>query len=228
MFSLPIDPAILILGIALVVVLYLYFKEQQSKAKLQRETHEFIESIPEDAWNALEQSIQTSRDMVGEAELESVKILAGTKISRDKLENEYNKRLMDLTTKTEGVVTEAKTQFLNFLADLEKKSQAFEETSRKVSENKINQLFEGLESKLSDFLIKTETSTTSSIELELKSTRSLIDTYKEQQLKLIDENIVAILEQTLSLVLGKKLTLSDQVDLVYQSLERAKVEKFIL
>ena len=44
---------------------------------------------------------------------------------------------------------------------------------------------------------------------------------------LLNNNIVAMLEKTLSLVISKKLTLKDQVDLVYEALEEAKIERFI-
>lgn len=67
-----------------------------------------------------------------------------------------------------------------------------------------------------------------SIELELKAARQLIETYKQQQLKVIDENVIAMLEKTLSLVLTKKISLQDQVELVYEALEKAKAEKFIV
>jgi hypothetical protein len=56
----------------------------------------------------------------------------------------------------------------------------------------------------------------------------LIDTYKVQQMNVIDENIMAMLEKTLSLVLAKNLDLKDQMDLVYESLEKAKAEKFVV
>jgi hypothetical protein len=47
-------------------------------------------------------------------------------------------------------------------------------------------------------------------------------------MNVIDENIMAMLEKTLSLVLAKNLDLKDQMDLVYESLEKAKAEKFVV
>ena len=114
------------------------------------------------------------------------------------------------------------------MQDLQKRSGEFEQASQSSGQERINQLFERLETKLSDFLIQTEQKTTSSIELELKAARQLLDTYKSEQLKLIDENIMAMMEQTLSLVLAKKLSLKDQLDLIYEALEKAKIEKFIV
>ena len=114
------------------------------------------------------------------------------------------------------------------MQDLQKRSAEFEEAQKASGQQRINQLFDQVESKLSDFLIQTAEKTTSSIELELKASRQLIDTYKTEQLKLIDENIIAMMERTMSIVLAKKLSLKDQLDLVYEALEKAKVEKFIV
>ena len=43
-------------------------------------------------------------------------------------------------------------------------------------------------------------------------------------MEVLDENIVAVLEKTLNVVVGKKLTLGDQTELVYEALEQAKKE----
>lgn len=228
MFNLPIDPAILLSIVALIVVFYLYLHERKLKEHAQRQGQELFESIPEEVWHTLEQSMQKSTEMVDQAELEGVKIVAESKLARDDFEKDYQAKLSEVTTKTETLIESAKNEFLTFIKGLEEKSQEFETTYRKTSEDKINSLFQNLEQRLSDFLVKTETSTTSSIQLELSSTRHLIDTYKDQQLKLIDENIIAMLEQTLNIVLGKKLSLADQVELVSEALEKAKVEKFIV
>ena len=100
--------------------------------------------------------------------------------------------------------------------------------TQQVAISKMTQLFENFETRITNFLVQAESASTRSIELELQSARQLIETYKNEQLALIDENIVAMMEQTLSSVLGKKLSLKDQLDLVYESLEKAKVDKFII
>ena len=114
------------------------------------------------------------------------------------------------------------------MADLQKRSAQFEQSSQSATQQRISELFERLEQKLSDFLIQTEQKTTNSLELELKATRNLVEGYKAQQLKLIDENIIAMMEQTLNIVLGKKLSLKDQLDLIYEALEKAKIDKFVV
>lgn len=144
------------------------------------------------------------------------------------LVSDYSSKLANLIDSSKGSINSTQAELIKFMDDLQKRGADFEQASRTSTEKRIGELFERLETKLSDFLIQTEQKTTSSIELELKSTRALIETYKNEQLRIIDENIIAMMEQTLSIVLAKKLSLKDQLDLIYEALEKAKVEKFIV
>lgn len=218
----------ILFGLAFFISILLYLREYNLRRKLESEGDKFLQSIKEKGWQTLHQSIKKSQDLLGEAELEGVKVVASSKLETSKLEQEYSKKLSELVGQSQQTITSAQEQLIQFMASLQKRSQEFEEVSRQTGEQRINQLFERLENKLADFLVQTEQKTTSSIELELRAARQLIDTYKTQQLKLIDENILAMMEQTLNIVLSKKLSLKDQLDLVYEALEKAKVEKFIV
>lgn len=118
--------------------------------------------------------------------------------------------------------------FKVFLEELKKQAQSTQAANWEAEKFRVGELFEEFETKLADFLLQAEQKMMLSVDLELKSARQLVDTYKVQQMNVIDENIVAMLEKTLSLVLAKNLNLKDQVDLVYESLERAKTESFLV
>lgn len=215
--NLPIDFTSLILAIVTVVAILLYLHELMQK-KTQR--------TPD--WDNLHDSIKKADAIIGKAEIEGIKILAESKLGTSIFETEYEKKLSELLNESQKVITSAQGQLLEFMQDLQKRSEGFEEAQKVSGEQRINQLFDRVESRLADFLIQTEQKTASSIELELKAARQLVDIYKSEQLKLIDENILAMMEQTLSIVLAKKLSLKDQLDLIYEALEKAKVEKFIV
>lgn len=100
--------------------------------------------------------------------------------------------------------------------------------SQNTIKERINEYLLNFEQSLSAFLTNSQQQSSQAINLELKSAHSLIDSYKQQQLQLIDENIIAVLEKTLSLVLRKRLSLKEHMDLVFESLERAKIEKFFV
>lgn len=122
----------------------------------------------------------------------------------------------------------AQNQYENFLKQLGEASQKSQFQSMEGAKQKVDKLFEDFEVKLADFLLQSEQKMMLAVDLELRSARQLIDTYKVQQMNVIDENIMAMLEKTLSLVLAKNLNLKDQMDLVYDSLEKAKAEKFVV
>lgn len=180
----------------------------------------------------LRKAYKKAQEILGKAELEGIKVVADTKVTTRALEERYKEE-------TEGVVKEleksfseglkrASAEFKIYLDELKKISEKSQNDTQSYMQSRVNQILDKFETNLADFLTQTEQKSISSIELELKGARNLIDTYKTQQLTLIDENIIAMLEKTLSLVITKKLTLKDQVDLVYEALEKAKVEKFIV
>ena len=216
MSDLPI-PTTIILGFSTTLALILYIREYFLRKKASAEQEKI--SI---------QTRQKSIQMLNAAQMAETHVISEGNYATQKLISEFKTELENLIKTSSTSITSSQDQLIKFMRDLQKRAAEFEEASRKATEQRINQIFERLETKLSDFLIQTEQKTTSSIELELKSTRELIETYKAQQLKLIDENIISMMEQTISLVLGKKLSLKDQLDLVYEALEKAKIEKFIV
>lgn len=219
--NLPLEPTTLVLVLTLTIATILYLREYNLRKKGEAEGDKFLNKIKEKGWETLNQSIKKSQAIIGEAEIEGIKETA-------KIELDFQKILTQSLDQSKQTIVAAQNQLLKFMQDLKIRSQEFEEASKASGEARINQLFDRVENRLSDFLMQTEQKTTSSIELELKSARELVEAYKNEQLKLIDENIIAMMEQTLSLVLGKKLSLKDQLDLIYEALEKAKVEKFIV
>src|SRR3989344_6096994 len=143
-------------------------------------------------------------------------------------EAEFEKFLKHLTDVLDNKTDATFKEFTTFLEGSRTDSQKSQAANWEGAKTRVNELFENFETKLADFLLQTEQKMMLSVDLELKSARQLIDTYKVQQMNIIDENIVAMLEKTLSLVLAKNLNLRDQVDLVYESLERAKTESFLV
>lgn len=225
---LPFDPITLVLAFATAVAVLFYLREYNLRKKLESRSDKFLESVTEKGWETLHQSIKKSQELLSQAELEGVEVAAESKLETKKFEQAFSEQLAEALNASKQTITRAQAALLVFMQDLQKRSSEFEEAEKTAGEQRINQLFDRMENRLSDFLMQTAAKTTSSIELELKASRELIETYKAEQLKLIDENIIAMMEQTLNLVLAKKLSLKDQLDLVYEALEKAKVEKFVV
>ncbi len=163
---------------------------------------------------AMQDAQLKANQIIQQAQTAAIKITATDKAS--------------LETISRQALAQTEQQFKTYLQELATAAQGSLTGREQLIEQKINQLFESFEENLSSFLTQTQQQSVKSVELEMQAARQLIQTYKQQQFKLIDENIVSMLERTLSLVLVKKLSLKEQIDLVYESLEKAKAEKFIV
>ncbi len=217
MSYLPIEPSVLIIGLIATLFSALYLREYFLRKKEQGMLRQI--SV---------ETRQKTTELLTAAQAAETQVIAQSNYTTKKLIEEFKTKLEEMVKNSQSSITASQDVLIKFMNDLQKRSVEFEEASGASTEQRIGELFEKLESKLSDFLITTEQKTTSSIELELKAARELIETYKNGQLKLIDENIIAMMEQTLNIVLAKKLSLKDQLDLVYEALERAKIEKFVV
>jgi len=227
--NLPMIIYLFVLSGATLGATFLYLREVSLRKKFQNQEEEkILEKYREEGLETLHNSIQKSQAILGEAELEGIKVIASSKIETKKMEEAVDSQVAELIKESQETINKSQAQLIQFMQDLQKRSLEFEETSKKTTQERINKVFNSLEEKLADFLVTTEQKTTSSIELELRAARNLIDSYRTQQMKLIEENIIAMMEQTLSMVLGKKLSLKDQVEIVYEALEKAKIDKFIV
>lgn len=235
---LPINPINLILLLVSLSLAALYLRRYYLRKSSSKQEEKYLEEAREKAYDLLNKSYQKSQNVIGVAELEGIKMAAESRLSTNKLEeelltqlkatiNQSQQSIQEVTDRVQSSILASEQQFRDHLTELQIKGEQVEAANLQVIQEQTNKLFEGFETKLSDFLIQTEQKTTQTIELELRSTRELIETYKEQQLSLIDENIIAVMERTLSIVLGKKLSLKEHVELVYEALEKAKAEKFI-
>lgn len=217
MINLPVSIPVIILAIITLLTYLLYLREYFLRKKILHEQQIISQ-----------QTRQKSLQLLEAAEQAETQLLSSNKYFAQKLASEFSTKLEKMLQNSQATITAQTNVLTKFLSDLQIKSSESEETQRKTIEQTINQMFANLEQRLSDFLTSTEQKTTQSIELELKGARNLIESYKEQQLKLIDENIIAMMEQTLNIVLAKKLTLKDQLELVYEALEKAKLDKFVV
>lgn len=228
MIPLPTDHVTTILGVTTAISLFLavYFYQQKKSAILDGD--KYLNEAQAKGYDLLHNAMKKSQTLLGNAELEGVKMVAETKLSTGKMASEYQTRLADILSQAQRSISLTDQGFKEFIGNLQKLTGQIQTDIEEEAKKRADQMFSDFEERLSNFLIQTEQKSTTSIELELRSARQLIDAYKTQQLRLIDENIIAIMERTLNLVLNKKLSLKDQLELVYEALEKAKAEKFII
>ncbi len=199
-----VNQIIIFLGLASVVGLVVY------NFRLNNKKPDPLSEDQQKSYKLIHDAIKKSQAILSSAELDAIKETADIKVI-------FKEEL-----------TQAEQEYLNYLKFLKESADTAKNAGDEAIRERVEGIFVKFEEKLTDFLTQTQERSVETIDLEIKAARQLLDTYKQQQLKVVDENIIAMLERTLALVLAKKLTLSDQVDLVYESLEKAKMEKFII
>ncbi len=195
---------IIIVSLITLICFGLLLRELTQKKRQVKDLEDVeLNKTHEQALASLLEAHKKAQDVLNQAERTSVKLVENSNMVTGKLEADYEAHI----------------------------NQGIEVAVAKASEmmnQKLNTLFDAFENKLTQMLQETQNRSISAIDLELKAARNLIETYKAGQLAVVDENIIAMLEKTLSLVLAKKLTLSDQLELVEEALEKAKAEKVII
>jgi len=205
------DAIIIISTILSVFSLCLFISERNKRLKLKKQIDTPL----------LESANSEASEIINRASIKAQTILGKSVQTEMKLEEVQATQAKALQEAMEKRFEAAFKEYLEYL-------NATREKANQVLTQKTQTVFERFEQNLSDFLIQTQQKSTYTIDLEMQAARNLIDTYKRQQLNLIDEHIIAVLERTLSIVLAKKLSLEDQVDLINEALEKAKTEKFII
>lgn len=132
----------------------------------------------------------------------------------------FSSRLEESTNKAEG-------EFTSYLEDLRTRSEQTSSLLDQSKQERLDKLFLKMEENITQLINSTMYKHLANIENELDSSRRMVESYAQKQLHVIDQNIIDILERTLSIVLVKKLSLREQLDLVYEALEKAKAEKYL-
>ncbi len=223
----------IIFGLIALISTILWIKQEHNASQQNDRdwSNTYLNNLYGRSRDVLLDAFRKSDQILAESEKERGEILSkyihSISESTKSYQEKYNTLFDQTKTKLSSDISVLTDDFANYLNNLKTTTNELQTLATTSIQDKINNLIEKFEQDLTDFFAKTERQSIQSIELEIKSARQLIDSYKQQQMMLIDDNVVAILERTLSLVLTKKLSLRDQMDLINEALEQAKVEKFI-
>ena len=221
---------LLLLTITVIVWLIKEFSKH-NKTPIENFDKTTVSDLTSKNYELLHSTIQKSEQLITAAENEGVKIASESKFRTTELEQRYEKILSESvdTTKQKfyGSIVKADEEFVGYLLDLKSRGEQVQTLIDSTVKQKVDDLFTKLNTNLTGVVTKSVADSLAAIQKELENSRSSVENYKQKQIRLIDENIIDVLEKTLSIVLVKKLTLKDQLDLVYEALEKAKIEKFL-
>ncbi|GEM_PF-1575027 len=222
--SIPRLPAVVagaVLSVFLVLMVYLNYTKKQKQTSV-------LETNQQKGYGILQSAIKKAEAIIAQAELTGIKVSAQSKLQTKDLEEMYLLSVKETMRQSEQAVRQSQEEVKAYVLRLGSQAEKSTSQNGEMLKQQVNKVFETFEENLSAFLTQTQQQSTQAIQLEMQAARGLIETYKQQQFHLVDENVVAMLERTLSLVLIKKLSFKEHVDLVYEALEKAKEEKFFV
>lgn len=213
-------------------LLYLYWELYRKYVEVKKKVKSTdFDQIQKQTRSILSKALTKAHSIITRAQQEGSDIIHETESTTKTLAQHYQEELDQITKNLEAQITQevqkAESDFAKYLGSLKSHADASTGQVHKYVQTRADQTFTSLDQQLAETVKQLHIRSATAIEEELKKARQAVETYKAEQTRVVDNNIVAILEKTLNLVLTKKLTLKDHMDLVYEALEKAKVEKMI-
>lgn len=209
----------------------IYFKRRLGGKESTPRAYITLEGARQKGLKILHQATKLAQTILGQAELEGIKVVADSKFRTKTLEQRFEQQLTETAARLELTFTQetlqAEKEFIQYLADLKVRTEQTQNILIQNLEQQTGELLKKLRQNLTAFSTQTQQQSLSLADQELKEAKKVIEDYKRQKLALIDEQIGQILEKTISRVLSKKLSLKDQMELVYEALEQAKKDQLV-
>jgi len=200
------------------LAIFLWKSEKEFIAELARTIG--LPQQQKQSWSLWHQSLKKAQSVLGQAELEGVKVVADSKFYTAKLEGVYEDQMRQATARMEKefgkVLSAAQSDFGRSLSGLELQS-------ARIVDDAIVTFTKRLEEKLTEV----ESTMLKLAMDEAKTAKAEVAAYRTMMMETTKKEIGGILEEVGKEVLGKKLSFSDQADLINEALEQANNEKFI-
>ena len=171
---------------------------------------------------------QKAVKIIDDANSKAIDIINKANLSTDISSENFNQEVKRIASQQIKEFEKATSDFLKLytqvLQDLKSKNiEVFQDVSKDIETNTMTEI--------KNFIASMEELTSSSqklvkkkIDSDYSTVKKEIESYKDEQMKKIDDDIYGILEKVSKLALGKAMSLSEHEDLIEKSLEKAKKE----
>lgn len=216
---------ILITVLSQVLIIFLLTQKRKSSTPLP---------FPPDKWTDLEEktsliledAVKKANKILTNAELKGIEFVAKQKLDTGKIVEQYEVQIQELEKKLliqfEESLTKTEKSYRDFLETLQINLKKQEEQNQLAFNQQVNRLIENANKVMTTFVVDLNTQIKKQVDQEFLGVKKEIETYKQHRMEIINKNLIDMLEQTLEETLGKKLTLQEHSEIIYQALEQAK------
>lgn len=216
------------LGATQLAILFLFTRVLGDLKKDHTKNDEFIGEAKKEANTIVGKAMTDAGNIVADAQQSGLKMLSQEKIASTEFMDSFAKSLQNIEAAFREQIGQsagkADESFVMLTSELEKAIEAHMKENEKVFAEKTDTMVTKTQSLLDSFTSEIQNKVREQVEAEMEAAKKEIAEYKTRRMAVIDERIIDIIEAVMKMVLGKKLTVADQSDLVYTSLEEAKKE----
>lgn len=212
-----------------IIILIVYFLNQIKKFHLYRmENMRAGDGIAKKNFASSDEAKQKAIKIIDEANNKALDIIQRASLFVNITNDNFNQELKAITEKELKGFERATLDFIKLyetvLDDLKSRNvEIFQNISNNIETSTIEEI-KKFKDVIEQATISSQKIVKKKIDHEYSLAKKDIDTYRQSELRVVDERIYEILEAVSKLVLGKAIELSHHEELIIESLEKAKKE----
>jgi len=178
--------------------------------------------------NIMDDAREKALRIIDDANGKALDIITKTNMSADIASENLNEQTMHAALlqikQLEKATAEFSKLYSQTLQDLRSKNIEILQNVSQAIETNASEEIKSFRKSVEQLTVSSETLVKKKIDSDYEIVKKEIGSYKESELKKINDGIYTLLEKISRIVIGKALNLSDHEDLIMKSLEKAKKE----
>lgn len=174
----------------------------------------------------LDEASKKAVKIIDDANNKALDIVQKSNLFANSSHDSFNNQLKNVTSMQIKAFEKATAEFIqlysNVLTDLKSKNiEVFQNVSKNIESSTLEEVRK-FKSIIEKETISSENLLNQKIDAEYAVAKKNIDIYKQNQLKMIEDNIYELLEKVTTILLGKAIKTSEQEELITKALDQAK------
>ena len=192
-------------------------KNEEFTGEAKVKTNEIIQRATADAAKIISEARASGLKFVADEKMSTADFIQKYAQSMQKIEDTFREQINQSAQRADA-------SFATLVTELQKTLEAHMKANEATFAQKTDVIVEKTQELVGKFTAEIQEKIRGQVEAEIAAARKEIAEYRTRRMAIIDERIIDIIEQVMQVVLAKKMSVADQSDLVYKSLDEAKEE----
>lgn len=220
---------IILVQLIIITIIVFYFSKLIKRFHdYQTEFEKLRTEINKKKIAALDEARNKAIKIIDDANSKGLDIVQKASIFANATNSDFNSQLGNVTSMQVKAFEKTTADFIKLygtvLSDLRSKNiEIFQNISKNIEISTLGEV-KKFKNTIEQETISSQKMLKSKIEHEYFLAKKDIENYRQQELKMVDDNVYEILEKVSSLVLGKAIKVSEHEGLILEALETAKKE----